>query len=334
LSANGPQAVAQLPSAENDNVKKVPQAVAQLPASDFSENLQLVAKIPWGHHILLMEKIKDLPARLWYMRQTIEQGWSRNVLGLMIKSNAHKRQGAAVTNFEKCLPDPQSDQARQALKDPYIFDFLTLVKKINKKRSLDQQFGTFFNAENDYGYEQEKHLGNINIMIDKITSCEISFNSGFDEKHAMLSLLDDYFFIDCNLLQDGDDLIKMSPGKRGIILFQLFLHLSKSKNPILIDQPEDNLDNRTVYQELNGFIKTKKSTRQIIIVSHNPNLVVSTDSENIIVANQDGQNKSGKNNTFKFEYVNGAIEHSFDKDRINLAERFKRLSPETVITIL
>jgi ABC-type cobalamin/Fe3+-siderophores transport system ATPase subunit len=103
----------------------------------------------------------------------------------------------------------------------------------------------------------------------------------------------------------------MSPGKRGIILFQLFLHLSKSTNPILIDQPEDNLDNRTVYQELNDFIRTKKSTRQIIIVSHNPNLVVSTDSENIIVANQDGQNKSGKNDKFQFEYVNGSIEHSF-----------------------
>ena len=185
------------------------------------------------------------------------------------------------------------------------------VRKINKKKSMNQQFGAFFNSENDYEYEQEKHLSNINIMIDKIASCEISLNSGFDEKHTMLSLLDDYYYIDYDLLQDGDDLIKMSPGKRGIILFQLFLHLSKSENPILIDQPEDNLDNRTVYQELNDFIKTKKSTRQIIIVSHNPNLVVSTDSENIIVANQDGQNKSGKNATFKFEYVNGAIEHSF-----------------------
>jgi predicted ATPase len=185
------------------------------------------------------------------------------------------------------------------------------VGKINKKKALDQQFGDFFNGENDYLFCPENHLENINIMIDKITLGSISLNTGHDEKHAMLSLLDDYFFIDYNLLQGGDDLIKMSPGKRGIILFQLFLHLSKSTNPILIDQPEDNLDNRTVYQELNDFIRTKKSTRQIIIVSHNPNLVVSTDSENIIVANQDGQNKSGKNNEYQFEYVNGAIEHSF-----------------------
>ncbi len=108
--------------------------VAQLPASDFSENLQqLVAKIPWGYHILLMEKIKDLPARLWYMHQTIEQGWSRNVLSLMIKSNTHERQGAAVTNFEKRLPEPQSNLARQALKDPYIFDFLTLAEPFQER---------------------------------------------------------------------------------------------------------------------------------------------------------------------------------------------------------
>jgi len=189
------------------------------------------------------------------------------------------------------------------------------IQKINKKRSLNQQFGDYFNAENEYLYDQEIHLDNINSMIFKITSGEITYNTGFDEKHAMLSLLDDYFSIDYDLIKDGDDLIKMSPGKRGIILFQLFLHLNKSENPILIDQPEDNLDNRTVYQELNEFIKTKKSTRQIIIVSHNPNLVVSTDSENIIVANQAGQDKSGKNFKFQFEYVNGSIEHSFIDDK-------------------
>lgn len=185
------------------------------------------------------------------------------------------------------------------------------TRKINKKKSLDQQFGTFYNSENEYMYNENDHLTYTNTMIDKVASGEVSLNTGYDEKHALLSLLDDYFFIDYNLLQDGDDLIKMSPGKRGIILFQIFLHLSKSENPILIDQPEDNLDNRTVYQELNEFIKTKKTTRQIITVSHNPNLVVSTDSENIIVANQAGQQKAGENSQYKFEYVNGALEHSF-----------------------
>ncbi|HKZ17875.1 MAG TPA: DUF1016 N-terminal domain-containing protein [Geobacteraceae bacterium] len=88
-----------------DSSLKVPQPVAQMPTNDLSANLQhLVAKIPWGHNILLMEKVKDLSIRLWYMQQTIDQGWSRDTLRLMIKSNAHKRQGAAVTNFQHCLP--------------------------------------------------------------------------------------------------------------------------------------------------------------------------------------------------------------------------------------
>jgi predicted nuclease of restriction endonuclease-like (RecB) superfamily len=80
-----------------------------------------------------MEKIKDLPSRLWYAQQTIEQGWSRDTLGLMIKSKAHKRQGAAVSNFQQGLPDPQSDLAQQALKDPYLFDFLTLSEPFQER---------------------------------------------------------------------------------------------------------------------------------------------------------------------------------------------------------
>ena len=119
--------MAKLESNGDSGLIKVPQPLAQLPASELPAIVQqLIAKIPWGHNILLMEKIKDLPTRFWYMQQIIEQGWSRDKLGLMIKSCAHTRQGAAVTNFQQRLPSPQSDLARQLLKDPYIFDFLTL----------------------------------------------------------------------------------------------------------------------------------------------------------------------------------------------------------------
>jgi predicted nuclease of restriction endonuclease-like (RecB) superfamily len=67
------------------------------------------------------------------MQQTIEPVWSRDTLGQMIKSNAHKRQGEAVTNFQQRLPSPQSDLARQLLKDPYIFDFLTLEEPFHER---------------------------------------------------------------------------------------------------------------------------------------------------------------------------------------------------------
>jgi hypothetical protein len=94
--------------------------VAQLP--NLPNGQQLVAQIPWAHNVLLIQRVKDRADRLWYMRQTLANGWSRNVLLIMIKSGAHRRQGQAVTNFEHHLPAPQSDLARQTLKDPYIFD--------------------------------------------------------------------------------------------------------------------------------------------------------------------------------------------------------------------
>jgi hypothetical protein len=81
--------------------------------------------------------------------------------------------------------------------------------------------------------------------------------------------------------------------------------------PILIDQPEDNLDNRTISNELRRFIKSKKLARQIIIVTHDANLVVLTDAENIIVLNQAGQQPDRENAEYRFEHVTGALEHSF-----------------------
>jgi predicted nuclease of restriction endonuclease-like (RecB) superfamily len=116
-----PQPVAKLKSAE-----KVPQLAAQLPDS-------LLSSVPWAHHVLLIEKIKDRVTRRWYMHQTLLNGWSRNVLLAMIQSEAHARQGQAITNFDRLLPPPQSDLVQQTLKDPYIFDFLTLQEPFHER---------------------------------------------------------------------------------------------------------------------------------------------------------------------------------------------------------
>ncbi len=87
---------------------------------------QVVAQIPWGHNTLLLEKIKEPKLREWYARATIQNGWSRAVLEAQIETQLHKRQGAALSNFDKTLPAPQSELAQQVLKDPYNFDFLSL----------------------------------------------------------------------------------------------------------------------------------------------------------------------------------------------------------------
>ncbi len=87
---------------------------------------QLAGLIPWFHNCTLLDKVKDSAEREWYIRQTIQHGWSRNVLVHQIESSLYARQGQAQTNFDRTLPPPQSDLAQQILKDPYNFDFLSL----------------------------------------------------------------------------------------------------------------------------------------------------------------------------------------------------------------
>lgn len=115
-------------------------------------------------------------------------------------------------------------------------------------------------------------------------------------------------------LKYQDDLFgMMSEGKQAFVILKLLLDFSDKKCPILIDQPEDSLDNRAIYQELVEYIKAKKKDRQIILVTHNSNVVVSADSENVIVANQNGANC--KNDAeCKFQYINGALEMTRPKD--------------------
>jgi predicted nuclease of restriction endonuclease-like (RecB) superfamily len=87
---------------------------------------QVAAQMPWFHNCVLIDKVKDSAEREWYAHQTLRHGWSRNVLVHQIESGLHERQGQAVTNFNQTLPPLQSDLAKQVLKDPYNFDFLTL----------------------------------------------------------------------------------------------------------------------------------------------------------------------------------------------------------------
>jgi predicted nuclease of restriction endonuclease-like (RecB) superfamily len=109
-------------------------AVPQSASSSLLPILQqAVAQIPWGHNITLMERVKDLPTRLWYARQTLEQGWSRETLTVQIKNRLHERQGGAVTNFATTLPESHASLAQSLLKDPYFFDFLTLEEPFHER---------------------------------------------------------------------------------------------------------------------------------------------------------------------------------------------------------
>lgn len=94
---------------------------------------QLLHKWPWFHLCTLLDKVKEPATRDWYLHAAIEYGWSRGVLVMQIETAAHKRIGQALTNFDDRLPKPHSDLARESLKDPYRFDFLSLGAEANER---------------------------------------------------------------------------------------------------------------------------------------------------------------------------------------------------------
>jgi predicted nuclease of restriction endonuclease-like (RecB) superfamily len=100
---------------------------------DISIVQRSVAQLPWAHQVILMDKVKSQAEREFYIGKAVENGWSRDILSLQIQSNLYSRQSKAITNFETRLPNPQSDLAGQMLKDPYIFDFLSLREDYHEK---------------------------------------------------------------------------------------------------------------------------------------------------------------------------------------------------------
>ena len=94
---------------------------------------QLLTKLPWGHIVTIVYQIDSDKERAFYVQKAIANGWSRNVLSMQIEMKLYKRQGKAITNFQTKLPSPQSDLAQSLLKNPYIFDFLSLGKEAHER---------------------------------------------------------------------------------------------------------------------------------------------------------------------------------------------------------
>jgi predicted nuclease of restriction endonuclease-like (RecB) superfamily len=126
------------------NLKYMRALAHAFPEPEFVQ--QPVAQLPWSHVVTLLDKLDDTAQQLWYAQKSLEHGWSRSVLTMQIETAAHARSGSAVTNFAERLPPPQSDLARDALKDPYIFDFLGLTESAQERdieRALTQHITRF-----------------------------------------------------------------------------------------------------------------------------------------------------------------------------------------------
>jgi predicted nuclease of restriction endonuclease-like (RecB) superfamily len=107
---------------------------------------QAAAQIPWFHNCVLLDRVKASQTRVWYIQKAIEYGWSRSVLEYQIETQLYQRQGQSITNFEATLPQPQSDLAQQLIKDPYVFDFLSLgadARERDLERALLEKIRAF-----------------------------------------------------------------------------------------------------------------------------------------------------------------------------------------------
>lgn len=121
--------ITQLPVAQLDK-PNTQLSVAQLPKYNFTLP---VTHLPWTHNIILIQRVKDIKARYWYMVQSITNHWSKDYLADAIKQDDYKRHGALANNFDMALPQPEAEEVKSILKDPYLFDMLTFKDKFDER---------------------------------------------------------------------------------------------------------------------------------------------------------------------------------------------------------
>lgn len=192
-------------------------------------------------------------------------------------------------------------------------DFLS--ERLNQRGNERQNYVKSF--VHNYKVKMEEYVNDfLSQTLDKSIEFKGIYSNKSQPNVSSELLSTNWFNISYNLTYQKDGFADMSQGKQAFVILKLLLEFSDKKCPILIDQPEDSLDNRAIYRELVQYLKDKKKERQIIIVTHNPNVVVSADAEQIIVANQHG--KDSKNiNSIKFQYVSGSLENTREKDEKN-----------------
>lgn len=183
----------------------------------------------------------------------------------------------------------------------------------DRRGNVNLLLGELASPKGGYAFSAERHADMVAGIYERYRHGSVvpALRKGIEDSDILDFLYDDCYLIDFSVRYRSDDIVQMSPGKRGLVLLNLILHLSNSQHPILIDQPEDNLDNRTIYSQLNDFVRQRKADRQIIMVTHNANLVVGTDAECVIVSNQSGQRSGIENSEYRFEYYTGSLECSF-----------------------
>ena len=303
---------------------------------DFKSSLQVKQKEidvklkPYLDKIKSLSNISELKSNLQQQEKLLNEiETEEKTLNEIICSISNIKQGIYSTfehYFEtlkqvKIFFNNRQEFSNLILKTSICFDLRkfedTFLSAFNRRGKISSLFPCdefeLFDDDGNFLFDEENYIEKIRFICDYIleTSTEkLKLRKSYTKEQVVEQLLNTSFTkIVYDLEKDGDKLSQMSPGKRGLVLIDLFLEMSDERHPILIDQPEDNLDNRTISKELVKILRNKKDQRQIIIVTHNANLVVLTDAENVVIANQDSQLQENLSN--RFEYLTGAMECDF-----------------------
>ncbi len=188
----------------------------------------------------------------------------------------------------------------------------------NRQKDLFDEINGLFDNRNlrafkdsNYSFTDSESLRIDDVLFETLWEAMykgiIAFKGGSNMQSALERLFSDWFYVHYIVSSGRDTINSMSPGKKALVLLELIVNLENGQCPILIDQPEDDLDNRSIYNDLVKYLKTKKHERQIIVVTHNANVVLGADAEEVIIANQDA--KELENHSKRFEYRSGAIEN-------------------------
>lgn len=268
-----------------------------------------------------IKKLGEEEAKLKYLNDILEKQESIKKLGNECKNelagaysgllNAYQDYAAEIDKPEYQFEHGLDVSAVVAFNEDKFNEFVFLF---DRRGSLESLLSGLLMPSGDFDFKVEAHALRVQDVHNKIIKKTgvPGVRKGIEDIDILRKLYSDCFYINYVVCYRNDDIVTMSPGKRGLVLLNLILHLSNSSHPILIDQPEDNLDNRTIYDQLKDFVRHKKASRQIIMVTHNANLVVAADAECVVVANQIGQQAGTENSRHRFDYFSGSLECSFD----------------------
>lgn len=233
-----------------------------------------------------------------------------------LKENIKKAHNLYKTKISEILPqlsDEVDDLKIVAVEKNNLQNYKDILSSgLDQRSSENQIYLTGVNSLlKSITYENE-----ILEIFEKLIEEQLTLKGGYTHQAFANRLLGENFYkLSYDLEYEGDDFIKMSDGKKAFVVLKLLLDFSNKNCPILIDQPEDDLDNRAIYNDLVKYLRKKKKLRQIIVATHNPNIVVGADSEIVLVANQNGL-KNFNHDLKQFQYVTGSLEHTFKDTKI------------------